>query len=154
MTHVPNPPLSPPPNPPPLSSDHHCTFVRVYGLYIYEGGPPKTRNLFMKNCVFGLTLNFSTLHVMQYTYWDFFPPLKTVLNSLILMSFKTSAFVVVVSPLPHQQNISLWVLFSSGETKISVSEQDQVNKGVGHGSQASFGSKTAEHSVQHRWVHW
>ena len=72
-------------------------------------GNPKTQNLFIKNCVFILTLlNFShlqsTLHLMQYTYQDFFHCSKQFLNSSILMHFSASA---IVSPLPHQQNVSL-----------------------------------------------
>ena len=44
---------------------------------IIQGGPPQNPE-FIKNCEFILTcLNFSnlqsTLHLMQYTYWDFFP---------------------------------------------------------------------------------
>ena len=57
---------------------------------MYEGGPKKPPwDLFIKNCVFILTcLNFShlqsALHLMQYTYQDAFPLLKTVLE---LVSF-------------------------------------------------------------------
>ena len=47
-----------------------------------RGDPPKW-NLFIKNCLFILRCsNFShlqcTLHLMQYTYQDIFPLLKTV----------------------------------------------------------------------------
>ena len=50
---------------------------------LYKGGPKKPQNLFLKSCVFILTcLNFShlqsTLYLMQYTYQDLFPQLKTV----------------------------------------------------------------------------
>ena len=85
------------------------------------GGPPKKQNLFIKNCVFILTcLNFSnlqsTLHWMQYTYWDIF---STAQNSfwtrwfwclLVLLRF-------LVLPLPHQQNVSLWGSFSLGKQR-------------------------------------
>ena len=49
-----------------------------------------------------------------------------------------------VSPLPHQQNISLWGPFSSGETKKekSHSQQDQVSMESGaRGSCHFFGQK-------------
>ena len=50
---------------------------------MYEGEPQKIQNLFITMCVFILTcFNFSclqsSLHLMQYTYRDFFPLLKTV----------------------------------------------------------------------------
>ena len=56
----------------------------------------KTWSLLIKNCVFILTcLNFnhlqSTLHLMKYSYRDFFALLKTVLNLSILMPFSASA---------------------------------------------------------------
>ena len=52
-------------------------------LYYEEGCPSKQKNLYMKNCVIILTcLDFShlqsTLHLIQYTYQDIFPLLKTV----------------------------------------------------------------------------
>ena len=59
-------------------------------------GDPIKQTLFINICVFIPTcLNFhhlqSTLHLMQYTYGNIFPLLKTVLNSLILMPFSVSA---------------------------------------------------------------
>ena len=47
---------------------------------------------------------------MQYTYRDvFFPLLKTVFDLQILMPFSASAglFCLFVSPLPHQENVSV-----------------------------------------------
>ena len=78
----------------------------------YEWGPKNPQDLFIKNCVFIRTcLSFShlqiTLHLMQYTYQDFFPQLKTICE---LVSFDAKAFsasAVFVSPLPHRQNVSL-----------------------------------------------
>ena len=63
---------------------------------LYEGGPPKTWNLFIKNCVCILTcLNFShlqsTLCLMQYTYQDDFSTAHKLLNMSILMPFSVSA---------------------------------------------------------------
>ena len=62
-----------------------------------QGGPQKKQNLFIKNSVFLLTcLHFSrlqsTLHLMQYTSWDFFHCSKQVLNSSVLMPFSGAAF--------------------------------------------------------------
>ena len=81
----------------------------------------KTQNLFIKNCVFILTcLNFShlqsTLHLIQYTYWDFF---STAQNRFWTCQFWCLLVLLpfFVSPLAHWQNISLWGLLSSGETK-------------------------------------
>ena len=81
----------------------------------------KTPGIYLQCCIFIVTyLNFShlqsTLHLMQYTYVDFF----TAQNSfwtcqfwclLVLLVFFV---VVVVVPLPHRQNVSLWGLFSPG----------------------------------------
>ena len=90
----------------------------------YEEGPIKTWNLLIKNCVFILTcFNLShlqsALHLMQYTYQDFFP---TAQNSfwtwwscchLVLLPF-------FVSPPPHWLDVSLWGRFSSGGTKKEI----------------------------------
>ena len=89
-----------------------------------RGNPPKPRNLFITNCVFSLTcLNFShfqnTLHLMQYTYWDFFPSVWTCWFWCLLV-----LLLFVVSPLPHQQNLSLWGLFSSGEINKKIVQRE------------------------------
>ena len=75
----------------------------------------------IKNCVFILMyLNFkhlqNTLHWMQYTYWDIF---CTAQNSFWTRQFwrLLELLPFFVSPLPHQQNFSLWGYFSFGETK-------------------------------------
>ena len=96
-------------------------YVPGYCVPTTQGGSKKPWNLFIKNCVFILTcLNFShlqsTLHLMRCTYQGFF---STTQNSswthrfwclLVLLPF-------FVSRLPHQQNVSLWGIFSSRETK-------------------------------------
>ena len=80
--------------------------------------------VFMKNCAFILTyLNFShlqsILHLMQYTDQDiFFHYSKQFLSSLTLIPFSASA--IFVSPLPHQQNVSLSGLFYLGKPKKKV----------------------------------
>ena len=94
-------------------------------------------NLFIKNCVLILTcLNIhhfqSTLHLMQYTYWDIF---STTRNNfwtcwfwclLVLLPF-------FLSPPPHQQNISLWRYFSSGKTNTKVAQgKIKWKERVGH----------------------
>ena len=85
---------------------------------INEGGPQKLEFTY-KNYVFILTcLNFSylqsTLHLMEYTYQDIFPLLKSFWTHqywclLVLLLF-------LVSPFLHPRNVSLWGLFSSRET--------------------------------------
>ena len=54
-----------------------------------------------------------------------------------------------VSPLPHQQNIFLWGLFSSKETKNSCLGWNLVYGGAGHNGHAIFGQKLLNtlHSV-------
>ena len=108
-------------------------------------GTPKYPD-FIKNCVFILTcLNFShlqsTLHLMQYTYQDiFFYCSKQFLNLLILMPLVLLPFFV--SPLPHQQNVSLWGLLSLGNKKKLLLGQDGVNReGGGMGIMPFFGQK-------------
>ena len=97
-----------------LPSGHHHTVVCVYW-----GGTKKTQSIYKKLCIL-TCLNFShlqsTLYLMQFTYQDVF---STAQNSfwtrwfwclLVLVSF-------LVLCLPHQQNVSLWGLVSSRETK-------------------------------------
>ena len=91
----------------------------------YKERPPKSQNLFIKNCVCTLTcLIFSrlqsTLHLMQCTYRGVFSTAQNAFWThqfwclLVLLPF-------FVSPLPHRQNISLWKLFSSRkQTKKSL----------------------------------
>ena len=113
---------------------------------------PKTQNLFIKNCVSTLMcLNFSHLpsifHLMQYTYTDIF---STAQNSF--WTHRSWCLLVLpffVSPLPHWQNISLYGLFSSIETKKSHSGWDQVIGRVGLGGHAVLNT---QHSVD-RWAH-
>ena len=97
-----------------------CNFIKTSFALLCMRGDPKKLNLFIKNCVFILTyLNFchlqSTLHLTQYTYqYDFF----TARNSFWTRWFWCLLVLLLffLSPLPHQQNVSLWGLFSSGET--------------------------------------
>ena len=96
-------------------------------------------------------LNFShlqnTLYLMQQTYWDDFPLLKTVFELINFDDFLVP-LPFFVSLFPHQQNISLWGLFSSRETnKKSCLGQDQVNRKSREWGSCHFGSKTAEHNT-------
>ena len=84
-------------------------------LSLSHSPPKKPWNLFIKSHVFILTyLNFShhqsTLHFMRYTYWDFF---FTAKNSFWTHWFWCLLVLLplFVSPLPHEQNISLWGIF-------------------------------------------
>ena len=120
-------------------------------VFLYKGDHPKNWYLFIKNCVFILTcLNFnnlqSTLHLMQYTNWDIF---SSAQNSFWTCWFWCLLVLLLffVLPLPHWQNVSLWGLFSTWETKKSCYRQDQVHReGEAPGS-CLFWSKTAEHSA-------
>ena len=126
--------------------------VQQFQYRYTEGESPPNQNLFVKNCVFTLTrLNFShlqsSLHLMQYTYQDV---ISTAQNSswthwlgcllVLLPSF--------VSPLPHQQNISLCRPFSSKETKKSHWGWDPINKEGGAWWSCLSWSKTAQHSAR------
>ena len=103
-----------------------------------------------KKCVFILTcLNFShlqsILHLMQYTFWDFFPLLKTVFE---LIDF--DAFLCFCCFLFHLfQNVSLWGLFSSGNKKAAWGKTDWVNREGRHKGHCSFSQKllNTQHSV-------
>ena len=110
-------------------------FEPLFQQCIWGETPPKNRHLFIKMCVFSLTcLNFShlqsTLHLMQGTYWDVFPLLKT---SFELVNF--GAFYCFCHFLFHLFHISKMFpfedFFSSGETKKSCSGWDWVNRGAG-----------------------
>ena len=90
----------------------------------YEGGPQKSRNLFIKN----LCHLQSSLHLIQYTYWDFFPTAQN--------SFWMCPFWCVLS----DSAISLFCLFHMGKTfpfegflfiwgkKKKLLEWDQMNR--------------------------
>ena len=104
--------------------------------------PPKTQSLFIKNCVFFLPcINVShlqiILHLMQDTYQDIFSTAQNrfwTYRSWYLLAL----LPFLVSLLPHQQNVSLW-LFSSGDTKkVPHLVWDWVNRGVGYGDRAVF----------------
>ena len=98
-----------------------------------------------KNCVFIPTcLNFthlhSTLHLMQSTYWDIFPLLKTVLNSLILMPFSASAFFFYFTSSTSAKRFPLRTFFIQG-TQKSCSGWNLWIRRMGHGGHAIFGQK-------------
>ena len=122
-----------------------------------RGNTPK-QNLFIKNCAFIFRcLNFnhlqSILNLMQYTYWDFFP---TVQNSFWTHQFWCLLVHLpfFVSPLPHQQNVSVWGLFSmqrNNNKKVSQSEIQRIRR-VGMGDLCLLWSKTAEHSARYEQV--
>ena len=131
---------------------HYLSYVASIFLTGYKVEPKINQEFTYKNCVFILTcLNFShlqsTLHLMQYTYWDIFP---TAQNSfwtrwfwcfLVLLSF-------FILPVPHQQNVSLWGLFSSSKTKNTTRGEIRWIERVRHGGHAIFWSKTAEYSAR------
>ena len=81
--------------------------------------PPKKWNLFIKSCVFLCVYTSDPFKVLS--IWCrtpikmFFPLCKTVFEYRFW--WLSGLLLFFVSPLPPQQNISLWGLFSSGETK-------------------------------------
>ena len=110
----------------------------------YEGEPPRTWNLFIKNFAFILIcLNFShlqsTLYLVQYTYKMFFPLPKTVFELLDFNAFLCFCRFFV-SPLPHGQNVSLWGLFSSGKQKVIWGKIEWIQR-MGHRVHAGLGQK-------------
>ena len=81
----------------------------------------------------------STLHLMQYTYWDSF---STAQNS-----FWTCRFWCLLSVSAHWQNISFWGRFSSRQIrKVAWSEVGWIGR-AGDGDLVIW-SKTAEKSAQ------
>ena len=92
---------------------------------MYKGGLKKTGICLLKNCVFILTsLKFShlqsALHLMQYIHWDIF---STAQSSFWIHRFWCLLVPLsfFVSPLPYQQDISLWGLFfTQGNKKKSL----------------------------------
>ena len=110
-------------------------------------GDPKHLDLFTLTC-FNLSHLPSTLHLMQYTYRDFFPWLETVPE----LGFRCLSGLLpfFISSLPCGQNVSL---FSSRETKKRHLGQDRVHREGGAQGSCCFRSKTAEHSAQCGQVH-
>ena len=130
---------------------HAISTVNILLTYL-QGGTQKTE-LTYKNCVCILTcLNVShlqsTLHVMQCTYGDVFPLLKTVSELIDFDAFWCFCHFFLVSPLPHGQNVSPWGLYSSRETRKGSLGRHQVNREGGARGPCCFWSKTAEHSAQ------
>ena len=109
-----------------------------------RGGTQKPWNLFINHCVFILTrLNFSplqsTLHVMQCTYWDFFPLLRTGLNPSISIPSSTSAIFCFTS-FTSAKRFSLRTFFHWGNKKSRLG-WDRVNRKGGAGGHAVFVQK-------------
>ena len=111
-------------------------------------GNPKFiyKKLYILTC-----LNFSHLKVLS--IWcntpikTFFHCFEQFLNLLSLRPFSAFAIFFFVSLFPHGQNISLWRLFSSGETpKKRHLGVNRVNRKGGAQGSCHFLSKTDEHS--------
>ena len=83
---------------------------------------------------------FDTIHLLR-----FFP---TAQNSFWTHRFwcLLEPLQFFISPLLHLQNIFLWGLFSSRETKVTWGEMGWTGR-VGHGDHAIFWSKTVECSA-------
>ena len=58
---------------------------------------------------------------MQCTYWDFFLLFKTVFELIDFDAFFSASAIFLASPLPRQENISLWgFFFHVGKQKMSL----------------------------------
>ena len=79
---------------------------------------------------------------------------STAQNSVWTHRFRCLSVLLpfCVSPLPHQQNVSLWGLFHPGNKTNKQNKSpwglDEVNTEDGSQGSCCFGSKTAEHSAQ------
>ena len=109
------------------------TFTQLPNSDFYEGGPPqKALEFIYKICAFTDAIHpsrhFFFLCSNQFWTCQFW-------CLLVLLLF-------FVSSLPHQQNVSLWGHFSSGETKrkVACSEIRWIGR-VGHGGYVIFGQK-------------
>ena len=116
--------------------------------YQIRGWTPENQNLFIKKlCIYSYKFKLYspsfTFHLIHLSFFFHFS--KQFLNLLILTPFSASAvffffFFLFVSPFPHGQNISLWGLFSPGETKknkVAWGEIGWIGR-VGPGGQAIF----------------
>ena len=109
--------------------------------------------IYKKLCIysymFKLTHLQSTLHLVKYTYWDIFP---TASNSFWTHQFWCLLVLLTffVSPIPHKQNVSLWEIFSSGETKKVTQGKIRWIGRVGAWGSWIFGQKLLDTSVM--WV--
>ena len=90
-------------------------------LGLYKRGALQKEFIYKKLCLFSTCLSFtllqSTLHLMQYVYWDlFFSLLRTTFE---LMDFDACQCFChsFVSPLPYWQNVSFWGIFHLGKQK-------------------------------------
>ena len=109
-------------------------------------GTKNTQNLFIKNCIFILTcLNFSclqsTFHLMQYTYADNFPQLRTVFE---LVNFDTPFSASAVSCFTSSTSAKRFPLrtFINQENKNqSCSRRDRMNREGGAQGSCCFWSK-------------
>ena len=79
---------------------------------------------------------FDTIHLLRH----FFPLLKTVLNSLILIPFSASAVFCFTSSI-LAKHFSLRIFFIWGNKKNVSHSQIRWIRRVGHGSHAIFGPK-------------
>ena len=117
-------------------------------IFIIWRGTPKTKNLFIKSCVFILTcLNVSHL---QSSIWcstptEMFLLLFKFLNLLIWMPFSASIIFCFTSSTLGKR-FPLRTFFIWGNKKMLLG-QDQMNREGGALGSCNFWSKTAEYSV-------
>ena len=136
-------------------SIHLCC---VSNLWCIGGPPKKTEFIFFKLCIYSNMFKFQS--PSKYSPFDAIHLLRLLfycseqfLNLTTLMPFSASAIFCFTSS--TWQNVSLWGLFSSVETKrksCSVG-RSWVNRKGGAPGLWCFWSKTAEHSAWCGQVH-
>ena len=124
----------------------NCWVLRVLCM---EGDPKDPEFIYKKLCIYSYM--FKLQSPSKYSPFDAIHSWEVFFTAQ--NSFWTSWFwcllgllLVFISPLPHRQNISLWRLFSSRETKKLFRGRLGDRDGGTWGS-CHFWSKTAEHSA-------
>ena len=118
----------------------------MFCLTIWDGGGSNNSEfIYLKIVYFFLhvykPVTFKVLSIgCNATFKMFFLLLKAVFEFVIFMHF--SACALFVSPLPHQQNVSLAGLFFiwRNRKKVAWDEMGWIGR-VGHGGHAIFGQK-------------
>ena len=113
------------------------------------GEPPQNWNLFIKTVYSYFTHLQSTLHLMQYTYWDvFFHCSKQFLNLSVSMPFSASGIFCFTSS-TLAKCFPLRTFFILGNKKKLFGVRSDELGGWGTGGHAIFGQKllNTQHSV-------
>ena len=119
----------------------------------HMGGPQNPGSYLWKIVIYSYTFKFnhlqSTLHLMQYTYQDFFHCSEQFLNWSILMPFSSSAVFCFTSS-TSAKCFPLRTFFFQGNKKSHLG-QDWVNREGRAWGSCNFWSKTTEHSERYAY---